>query len=546
VTTHLCIGSPYGWSILGDAITRQVGVVASATSDWTLAETAMPLSINFATLGLTAALAGSWQVRVGDTKALMAGSVCFGSGMALGALGIHLHSLPLLYGGYGLLGGIGVGLAYTPPIQALLSWFPDKKGLAAGLCIGGFGSAALIFGPLVSWLMSRFQILPKYIGNDASQISVSESGSLVTRLEDGTISEVVQVTARELVQLHCDGIQEGFYLAGTGDTGAAVALGVLAAGYFSLMMISSVLLKRPPAGYSLRFHSNNSPIQTRASSDPYVLQNGFVTFQNAVVTRQVIAMTTILFCIASGGIGLISVSKPMLTEVFGSILPEVITGSFASGFVMALSAANLSGRLGWGVISDVIGRRKTFWIFTASSIPLYLSIPFMVDQVVAFQSSAALYAFVGACFACISMMGGMYSLLPPYEADTFGSKYVGPIHGRVLLGTFGASLFGPLVLVKLRNNSEVFYINQLLESVDPMTFEARFGTPISNSWQLIESRALTIPKLMEIVPVGTLDPSPYIYNSAIYTISGLMVIALLAQASIRPVDSALIVRNHGK
>ena len=143
-------------------------------------------------------------------------------------------------------------------------------------------------------------------------------------------------------------------------------------------------------------------------------------------------------------------------------------------------------------------------------------------------------------------MGGMYSLLPPYEADTFGSKYVGPIHGRVLLGTFGASLFGPLVLVKLRNNSEVFYINQLLESVDPMTFEARFGTPISNSWQLIESRALTIPKLMEIVPVGTLDPSPYIYNSAIYTISGLMVIALLAQASIRPVDSALIVRNHGK
>eukprot|EP01042_Synura_sphagnicola_P007443 gene7443-9534_t len=91
-------------------------------------------------------------------------SVAFGGGLMLGSLGIHLHSLPLLYLGYGVLGGIGVGLSYTPPLQALIEWFPDKKGIASGLCIAGFGSGALVFTPLVESLMKQYAKMPEYLG----------------------------------------------------------------------------------------------------------------------------------------------------------------------------------------------------------------------------------------------------------------------------------------------------------------------------------------------------------------------------------------------
>jgi MFS family permease len=95
-------------------------------------------------------------MRVGPRAAMTAASACFGGGLIIGGIGIDMHSLPLMYAGYGLLGGTGVGLAYTPPVQALISWFPDKKGLASGLTIAGFGSGALVFTPLINNLMAKF------------------------------------------------------------------------------------------------------------------------------------------------------------------------------------------------------------------------------------------------------------------------------------------------------------------------------------------------------------------------------------------------------
>ena len=113
---------------MGDVLTREVGFVASASSDWTLMQTALPLSIVFFMQGISATLVGKWQMEVGPRKAMAAASLAFGGGILLGAAGIHFHSLPLLYLGYGVLGGTGIGLTYTPPVQALIQWFPDKKG----------------------------------------------------------------------------------------------------------------------------------------------------------------------------------------------------------------------------------------------------------------------------------------------------------------------------------------------------------------------------------------------------------------------------------
>jgi len=535
VATHLCVGSPYGWSIVGEAITREFGVVGSTSMDWSFADAAYPISVNFAFMGLTAAFSGTWQLKVGLKKSLLTGAALFSSGLAIGALGIHLHSLPLLYAGYGVLGGIGVGLSYTPPVQTLLKWFPDRRGLVSGICIGAFGSAALVFGPTVTWLMSKFAKVPTFIGNDENLIEANE-GHLWAKI-NGAMQEVVHVTAKELSHLPFDGLQEGYYLAGTGSTGAAMALGTMAAAYCCITGISPFLLKNPPEG----FMSDYKPsAKSTRFPDNHVLDSGFVAFDKAARTPQIFAMTAILFCSASGGIGLISVAKPMMSQVFSGAMPDVVTGAFTSSFVMALSFANLSGRLAWGAISDVIGRRRAFWILTGSNVPLFMAIPSVIDTVMETRSPLALYAFIACCFTAVSTMGAVLALLPPYQADTFGAKNVGAIQGRVMLGKSGAALLGPFMLLKFREYSEAQHVRDLIKIADPSRFEDKFGVPITEASRLLESKGMSLSKLMQVVPPGTIDPSPYIYNNALYAMSGLMALALISQASIRKIDPKLV------
>eukprot|EP00501_MAST-03F_sp_TOSAG23-6_P000087 GSMAST32.ASY1.ANO1.89.1 assembled CDS len=141
--THMCIGSPYGWSAMSESLQRELGFVVSSASDWSLYECTMPISLVFAGQGISAALAGKWQIKVGPRVAQATASLCFGGGLCLGALGIyvlHTHQLWLLYLGYGILGGTGVGVAYTPPMQTLMEWYPKNKGFASGVTIAGFGS----------------------------------------------------------------------------------------------------------------------------------------------------------------------------------------------------------------------------------------------------------------------------------------------------------------------------------------------------------------------------------------------------------------------
>ena len=113
---------------------------------------------------MSASLLGNFQARVGPSTAIRYASFATGGGFLLGSLGIHLHSLPLLYLGYGFFGGLGIALAYTPPVQVLLQWFPDKKGLASGITIAGFGSSAIFFTKAAQALMKKFAYLPEYLG----------------------------------------------------------------------------------------------------------------------------------------------------------------------------------------------------------------------------------------------------------------------------------------------------------------------------------------------------------------------------------------------
>ena len=246
-TTQMCLGAPYAWSLMADVTTREIGIVAPAAADWTLLETAFPLSLVFIMHGLSASLLGKWQMRVGPRASMAAASVAFGGGIMIGAAGIHLHSIPLLYAGYGILGGLGIGLAYTPPIQTLISWFPDKKGIAGGIVVAGFGSGALFFTPVVQMLMKQFAKVPDYLGSVSSNVTHTIDGKMFATI-DGKLIECVQAGAAELAKLP-PGFSEGLYAVGTGSTGAAEALAVMGAGYMAVILASSLAMKNPHPSY---------------------------------------------------------------------------------------------------------------------------------------------------------------------------------------------------------------------------------------------------------------------------------------------------------
>lgn len=158
MAVHLCIGEIYGFSVFNVPLTRIVGIDRSVEGqDWTIPEVGWIYSIALVMLGLSAAILGRWVERVGPRKTIVASALCFCGGLWLSGLGVALHHLGLLYLGYGVIGGIGLGLGYIAPVSTLVRWFPDRPGMATGLAIMGFGGGALIGAPLGVDLMGYFR-----------------------------------------------------------------------------------------------------------------------------------------------------------------------------------------------------------------------------------------------------------------------------------------------------------------------------------------------------------------------------------------------------
>ena len=153
---HLCIGQAYAFSVFNLPMSKLIGISQSAPDDWPLTSLGWIFSIAIVVLGLSAAFAGTWLDRVGPRKAMFTAAVCFGSGFIVSAIGVSLHQLWIIYLGYGVLGGCGLGLGYISPVKTLITWFPDRPGMATGMAIMGFGGGALIASPLSVWLMQRF------------------------------------------------------------------------------------------------------------------------------------------------------------------------------------------------------------------------------------------------------------------------------------------------------------------------------------------------------------------------------------------------------
>ncbi|MEO0974762.1 MAG: MFS transporter, partial [Pseudomonadota bacterium] len=300
IAIHLCIGSVYAWSIFNPALTKTLGVVTSAADDWTLASVATTFTVAIVFLGIAAAFAGKWLERVGPRMVGVTAACCWGGGFIVGGLGVATHQLWLLYLGYGVLGGCGLGLGYVSPVSTLIRWFPDRRGMATGMAIMGFGGGAMIGAPLKEFLISTFYRAPDYLGTLDQVSLITEAGKRYAQLA-GERLEVVVVGANDVANMLVPG-PEGVYAVGTGSvglTGTFFTLGVL---YFVVMMIAAFAYRVPapdwqPAGWT------PPSAQARGAK---MITTQHVDIDEALRTRQFYQLWIVLCLNVTAGIGVLS------------------------------------------------------------------------------------------------------------------------------------------------------------------------------------------------------------------------------------------------
>jgi MFS family permease len=407
---HLCIGMAYGFSVFWLPLSKALGIrdaircgaeigffqeLFTTSCDWKISTLGWMYTLFFVLLGSSASLWGGWLERVGPRKVGVVSALCWCGGMLISALGIHLHQFWLMVLGSGVIGGIGLGLGYISPVSTLIKWFPDRRGMAAGMAIMGFGGGAMIGSPLAADLMKHF--------------------------------------------------------ATPTDVGVVQTFVVMALVYFVFMMCGAFGYRIPETGWK---PAGWTPKPSHASNAMITQHHVHVSKVWGIPQFWLIWM--VLCMNVSAGIGVIGMASPMLQEVFGGSLIGVALkfgeldkvqlasiAGVAAGFTALLSLFNIGGRFFWASISDKLGRKLTYAVFFILGGILYFSIP-------GSAAAGSKVLFVAAFCVILSMYGGGFATVPAYLADIFGTQMVGAIHGRLLTAWATAGIVGPVVVNYMR------------------------------------------------------------------------------------------------
>ena len=380
----------------------------------------------------------------------------------------------------------------------------------------------------------------------------------------GHLVEVVVAGAADLPAMIAPE-PEGIYVVGSGGTGAAETFFTLGIAYFLIMLIASFCFRVPAEGWQPKgWDPERKPLRTSPrvveGRSPSHLWRGIaarlaplvrrrlqitradVHVDQAHKTPQFYLLWIVLCCNITAGIGIIGIAKTMMTDIFGSALPDIATPAFAASYVLMISVFNMGGRFSWASISDYLGRKNTFYCFFVLGTLLFLSVPVAAHGVSVNPLVAWLIMFYAATMIAFTMYGGGFATIPAYLSDIFGTLHVGAIHGRLLTAWSAAGVLGPLLITYLRDFSAKRSINGLAAKADPAVFEAHFGAPLADLEELISAKTVTISKLMEIAPPGTVDPTPNLYSITMFVMAGLLALAFFANMAVRPVAE----RHHLK
>ena len=529
VGIQMCIGSVYAWSIYNPALTKVLGVAASGADDWTLGQVVRIFTVSILFLGLAAAGAGKWVEAVGPRTVGIVAAGCWGGGYLIGSLGILIHQLWLVYLGYGIIGGCGLGLGYVSPVSTLIRWFPDRRGLATGMAIMGFGGGAIVAAPLKEFCLRTFYRAPDYLGAVADVDLATGAGRRFVEIGD-RMQEVVVVGAGEVADMIVPGAP-GVYLVGTGSVGAAATFLVLGLTYFTVMLLAALSYRIPAPDWKPEGWTPPSP----EAAARKMMTHEHVHMDQALKTPQFYQLWIMLCFNVTAGIGIIGVAKTMIVEIFGATLPSVVDRAFAATYVLSISVFNMVGRVLWASASDFLGRNATYRIFFLGGILLFLSLPFTVRQAGVDPGVVWLGCFCAVTMVLFTFYGGGFATIPAYLADLFGTHHVGGIHGRLLTAWSVAGILGTLAITTLRQYSLRRAIHDTAATVNTVEFAATFGAEVAQLDLLIEKKTVTLAKLLEIAPPGTLDPTPGLYNSTMYLMAFLLFLALVSNAMMKPV-----------
>ena len=254
LAVHLCIGEIYGFSVFNVPLTRLLGITQSAPGDWTIPQVAWLYSTGLILLGLSAAFFGKWVEKNGPRKTMFVSACCWGGGFLVASLGVKLHQFWLVLLGYGVIGGIGLGLGYISPVSTLVKWFPDRPGMATGMAIMGFGGGALIGAPFGSELLRHF------------------------------------------ATPHSTGVMEAFL--------------VMGAVYFCFMVFGSMTVRVPPPGWKPEGFVPRTVEQE-------LVTTANVTADEAIKTPQFWLLWAVLCLNVTAGIGILGQASNMCQSMFG-------------------------------------------------------------------------------------------------------------------------------------------------------------------------------------------------------------------------------------
>ena len=530
VSIHLCIGSVYAWSIFNPALIKAIGVVTSSADDWALKEVVWIYSTAIVFLGLAAAFAGTWLEKVGPRMVGLVAAFCWGGGFLIGSVGIINHQLWLIYLGYGVIGGCGLGLGYVSPVSTLIRWFPDRRGMATGMAIMGFGGGAFFGARIKDFFILYYYKAPELLSNISESDLITKAGKRFTETAEG-LKEVVVVGTNDVANMIVPG-DAGVYLVGSGSVGVSETFFTLGAIYFVVMTIAALSYRVPAEGWMPKGWTPPSD----AEIEKKMITTKHVHIDEALRTPQFYLLWVILCFNVTAGIGVLGVAKTMITEIFQKKAALIVTSAFTTWYVMLISIFNMAGRIIWASASDFIGRKNTYYCFFILGILLYSSIPISAQTFDIAPVVVWLILFYAATMIIFTMYGGGFATIPAYLADMFGTKYVGGIHGRLLTAWSTAGVLGPVIITSLRGSSINNAINDLAAKVDPQTFLEKFGASIENLDELVKAKTVTIQNLLEILPPGTADPTSQVYNKTMIVMACLLGIALVANFLVKPVN----------
>lgn len=396
LAVHLSVGAAYGWSVMKPGLEAGLGLTG--------VQSALPFTVAFAMLGISAAFFGTKVDTNGPRWAMVVSTSCFVAGWLISALGLFLRQYWMVILGFGFVGGIGLGVGYISPVSTLMKWFPDRPGLATGIAIMGFGGGALIISAIAPILLNTF-------GAGADELKQLKG-----------LTPAARATAEGIAQT------DHFV------NGMALTFFALGLNYLLAMTLGWLLIRVPrpdymPAGW------DPSMVKTRGG----MITTAHVSRNNAIKTPQFWLLWIVLCFNVSAGIGIIEKAAPIFTDFFGKPGSDPTSlAAAAAAFVAILSLANCLGRIGWSTLSDKVGRKNMYRMYLGGGALLYAAVLLLGN------SNKAL--FLVCALLILSYYGAGFATVPAYLKDLFGTYQVGAIHGVLLTAWSTAGILGPLIL----------------------------------------------------------------------------------------------------